>query len=213
MQQAPYRASLLPAAHSDHPSNQPPFLAPSLAPSLPRSCPTGRADPRRHLDQHAPPPAGVRQAPAPGRLGRRAGAGRLVPPGGCAADGGPGRPPVGLALQALRAAFRLPRAPHMLPPPTRLLTTRTPPRRPPEDRRLKPDFRLTVEFGSHSSARDASARWVAGAGGASSFDVQQRFKVARGLSLEVRLPCGHGGRVGACLAGCLARCSWWCFDL
>lgn len=68
------------------------------------------------------------------------------------------------------------------------LPTLTPPT---EDLRLKPDVRLTVEFGSHSSVRDGSARWVAGAGGASSFDVQQRFKVARGLSLEVRW-----GRVG-----------------
>ncbi|KAI7835668.1 hypothetical protein COHA_010407 [Chlorella ohadii] len=57
-----------------------------------------------------------------------------------------------------------------------------------EDQKLKPDLRVTVEFGTHSSRGDASAVYVAGAGGASSFDLQQRFKVAKGLALEV---CGN----------------------
>jgi hypothetical protein len=61
-----------------------------------------------------------------------------------------------------------------------------------QDRRLQPDARVTVEFGTHSSPRgDGQAVYVSNASG-SSFDVQQRFKVAKGLALEacgnVRLP-------------------------
>lgn len=58
-----------------------------------------------------------------------------------------------------------------------------------EGQKLRPDFGLTVEFGTHSDARGSgSAIYVADAAGSSSFDVQQRFKVARGLALEV---CGN----------------------
>lgn len=53
-----------------------------------------------------------------------------------------------------------------------------------------------------SSRGDASAVYVAGAGGTSSFDLQQRFKVAKGLALEVR---GGGmGRSGLLLLLLLA---------
>ena len=55
----------------------------------------------------------------------------------------------------------------------------------PADQRLKPDLKLSVEFGTHNSSSDSgSAVFVGGAGGGS-FDVQQRFKIAKGLALEV----------------------------
>jgi hypothetical protein len=52
-----------------------------------------------------------------------------------------------------------------------------------------PDAGITVEFGTqHSSGGGTgSAVYVSDAHGASSFDVQQRFKVAKGLALEVSL--------------------------
>lgn len=57
------------------------------------------------------------------------------------------------------------------------------------DKRLVPDAGITVEFGTqHSSGGGTgSAVYVSDAHGASSFDVQQRFKVAKGLALEVSL--------------------------
>ncbi|EFN56880.1 expressed protein [Chlorella variabilis] len=58
-----------------------------------------------------------------------------------------------------------------------------------EGQRLRPDAGLTVEFGTHSGPRgDGGAVYVADAGGGGSFDVHHRFKVARGLALEV---CGN----------------------
>lgn len=52
--------------------------------------------------------------------------------------------------------------------------------------KLRPDFALSFEFGTHSSARgDGSAVFVGGGHGGGSFDVQQRFKVAKGMALEV----------------------------
>ncbi|KAL4854252.1 putative oxidoreductase YhdF [Chlorella vulgaris] len=60
-----------------------------------------------------------------------------------------------------------------------------------QDKRLVPDAGITVEFGTqHSSGGGGtgSAVYVSDAHGGSSFDVQQRFKVAKGLALEV---CGN----------------------
>lgn len=58
-----------------------------------------------------------------------------------------------------------------------------------EGQKLRPDLALSFEFGTHSSARgDGSAVFVGGGHGGGSFDVQQRFKVARGMALEV---CGN----------------------
>lgn len=62
---------------------------------------------------------------------------------------------------------------------------------PTADQRLRPDMRFTVEFGTHSGGSgrlgEGGAMYaVAGPGGGSSFDLQQRIKVAKGLALEVR---------------------------
>lgn len=65
------------------------------------------------------------------------------------------------------------------------------------DRAVRPDFRFTVEFGTHSPRGDGSAVYVAGPDGGSSFDLQQRFTVAKGLALEV----GGGGLRGGGRAG------------
>ena len=60
----------------------------------------------------------------------------------------------------------------------------------PAGQRLQPDCGVALEFGTHSSSGSASATYVhaaaAGGDGGSSFDVQQRFQIVRGLALEVR---------------------------
>ena len=66
-----------------------------------------------------------------------------------------------------------------------------PPACPPAGQRLQPDCGVALEFGTHSAHGSGSATYVhaaaAAAGGGSSFDVQQRFQIVRGLALEVRL--------------------------
>lgn len=130
-------------------------------------------------------PLGPDWAPwgVPACLWRTHGAPHARPSACCAA-------PRAVAWPALCA-----RQPSLQRPPRR---AHTPAARPPTLRssgqKLRPDFALSFEFGTHSSARgDGSAVFVAGGHGGGSFDVQQRFKVAKGMALEV-------GRARGCLA-------------
>ncbi len=79
----------------------------------------------------------------------------------------------------------------------------------PAGQKLRPDFGLHLEFGTHSPHGDGDAVAVHTPGGGSSFDVRQRFKVARGLALEVRGVGRNNAGLGHAAVGWLAGMCWY----